>query len=85
MRLPSILAFSLNSCRCPGSGGRSENAGRAGIVDAAYIQGGRAGHVCTTTTEVVRDGKKLLATTVDLNLTLKRFNDCDPDSRPDRQ
>ncbi len=43
--------------------------------DAAYLQGGRAGHVRTYTTEVEQDGEKRLRTTVELRLTVKRFSD----------
>jgi hypothetical protein len=41
--------------------------------DAAYLRGGKAGYVHTTTVEFARDDEKILRTTVDMNLTLKRF------------
>jgi transglutaminase-like putative cysteine protease len=42
--------------------------------DAAYLEGGRAGYFRTSVHEVERQGQKLLRTTVELNLTVKRFN-----------
>jgi transglutaminase-like putative cysteine protease len=45
------------------------------LWDAAYLQGGRAGHVHTYTEEFERDGHKLLRTTVELRLKVKRFSD----------
>jgi hypothetical protein len=45
------------------------------LWDAAYLEGGRAGYVHTTVHELDRDGQKLLRTTVDLHLTVKRFKD----------
>lgn len=43
--------------------------------DAAYLQGGRAGFVHTIAEEFERDGHKLIRTTVELRLKLKRFTD----------
>lgn len=40
--------------------------------DAAFLEGGRAGFIHTTVHEFQRDGQKVLRTTVDLHLTLKR-------------
>src|SRR4051794_9114288 len=45
------------------------------VWNAAYLGGGKAGYVHTWTEEVVRDGQKQLRTTVDFNLTVRRFND----------
>jgi Transglutaminase-like superfamily len=45
------------------------------LWDAAYLQGGRAGHVHTFVEEFERDGEKLLRTTVELRLKVKRFSD----------
>jgi transglutaminase-like putative cysteine protease len=45
------------------------------LWDAAYIQNGKAGYFRTTVEEVVQDGRKLLRTTLEMNLTLKRFSD----------
>lgn len=46
------------------------------LWDVAYLQGGKAGFVHTTVQEYdVGGGRKILRTTVDLNLTVKRFND----------
>jgi hypothetical protein len=45
------------------------------LWDAAYLEGGKAGHVRTTVHEMTRDGQKRILTTIDLNLTLKRNDD----------
>jgi len=45
------------------------------IWEAAYLEGGKAGYVRTTAREIDRDGKKLLRTTVVLELSIKRFSD----------
>ena len=52
---------------------RSQGKVVADLWDAAFLQGGRAGHVHTSVRELQRDGKKVLRTTVELNLTVKRF------------
>src|SRR5262245_37925241 len=41
--------------------------------DAAYLEGGRAGFVHTTTHEIDQGGQKFLRTTIDLQLKVKRF------------
>src|SRR5262245_334809 len=43
--------------------------------DAAYLQGGKSGHVRTTVRETERGGQKFYLTTVELHLTIKRFKD----------
>jgi hypothetical protein len=43
--------------------------------DAAYLQGSRAGYIHTRTDEIDHDGAKLWRTTMELRLTVKRFND----------
>lgn len=45
------------------------------LWDVAYLEGGRAGYVHTATTAVDRAGAKLLRTTMELRLTIKRFSD----------
>jgi transglutaminase-like putative cysteine protease len=45
------------------------------LWDAAYLQGGRAGYVHIFAEELGPEGAKLLRTTMELRLTLKRFND----------
>jgi hypothetical protein len=45
------------------------------LWDAAYLQGGRAGHVHTFVEEFEREDEKLLRTTVQLRLKVKRFSD----------
>jgi transglutaminase-like putative cysteine protease len=43
--------------------------------EAAYLAGGKAGHVHTTVRALERDGRPLVVTTVNLNLTVKHFRD----------
>jgi hypothetical protein len=43
--------------------------------EAAYLEGGRAGFVHTIAEKYERDGVKLVRTTVELRLKVKRFND----------
>jgi hypothetical protein len=43
--------------------------------DAAYLDGNRAGYVHTSTYEIDQGGQKVLRTTVDLTLTVKKFKD----------
>lgn len=43
--------------------------------DAAFLKGGRAGYVHTITEVIEKDGQKLLRTTAELRLTMKRFNE----------
>jgi hypothetical protein len=45
------------------------------LWDAAYLQGARSGYVHTTVQEIEVKGRKFLRTTVQLNLTVKRFQD----------
>src|SRR5215207_6368191 len=45
------------------------------LWDAAFMKGNRCGYVHTFTEEVEKDGQKLLRTTVEMRLRLKRFND----------
>jgi hypothetical protein len=45
------------------------------VWDAAFLEGGKAGYVHTTVYELDRDGQKILRTTVDLHLTLKKFKE----------
>jgi hypothetical protein len=49
-----------------------------GVLDlweAAYLKGGKTGYIRTYVVEFERDQKKVFRTTVDLNLTMKRFKD----------
>ena len=43
--------------------------------DAAYLGDGKAGYVHTIAQEIDQDGKKLIRTTVEMRLTVKRFSD----------
>ncbi len=43
--------------------------------DAAYLGDGKAGYIRTIAKEINQDGKKLVHTTLQLRLTVKRFND----------
>src|SRR6266404_1278892 len=42
--------------------------------DAAFLEGSQIGFFHTTTREVERDGKKVLRTTLEMNLTIKRYD-----------
>lgn len=42
--------------------------------DAAYVEGAKLGHYHTVVREFERDGKKVLATTITLQMTLRRYN-----------
>lgn len=44
------------------------------LWDAAYLEGNKVGYFRTTVHQTERDGHELLRTTVELNLTVKRFN-----------
>jgi transglutaminase-like putative cysteine protease len=46
----------------------------ADFWDAIYLEGGKAGYVHTFVAEVDRQGQKVLRTTVDMHLAVKRFN-----------
>jgi hypothetical protein len=43
--------------------------------DAAYLGDGKAGYIHTIAKEIDQDGKKLVHTTIELRLTVKRFSD----------
>src|SRR5438067_1754256 len=43
--------------------------------DAAYLEGARTGYFHTTVREIERDGQKLYVSTLEMSLTIKRFND----------
>lgn len=45
------------------------------LWDSAYLPGGKAGYVHTVTREVEENGRKLLRTTVEMRLTVKRNED----------
>src|SRR5262245_17452381 len=45
------------------------------LWDAAYLQGTKSGHVHTFAQEVEIEGMKLIKTTVELRLTVRRFNE----------
>jgi len=71
--LPSLLAIGL--CTAPVFAG-----GVAGKIvhetwDAAYLGEGKAGYLHTITREIDQAGEKVLHTTLELRLTVKRFND----------
>src|SRR5215207_11134225 len=71
--LPSLLALGI--CATPAFAG--DNTGK--IVhetwDAAYLGEGKAGYLHTVTREIDQAGTKLLHTTLELRLTVKRFSD----------
>jgi len=43
--------------------------------DAAYIDGAKTGYYHTTIREIERDGQKIYVSTLEMSLTIKRFND----------
>lgn len=57
------------------AGGPSSPKPLLDVWDAAFMKGGRAGHVHTITEVVEKDGQTLLRTTAELRLTMKRFNE----------
>jgi len=71
-RLPSLLALFL--CASPALAG-----GNGKVLldtwDAAYLGDGKAGYVHTIAKEIEIDGKKVIHSTVELRLTVKRFSD----------
>lgn len=69
--LSSLLAVCL--CASPAWAGNGKTL--LDIWEAAYMGDGKAGYVHTLAKEVDVDGKKLIRTTVELRLTVKRFSD----------
>jgi predicted transglutaminase-like cysteine proteinase len=72
--LATLLAF---GCIAPSlhAGGASKAKTVFDQWEAAFLGGGRAGHVHTYTEEFDLEGEKLLRTTQELRLTVKRFKD----------
>jgi hypothetical protein len=77
VRRPFASIFGLLLLAGPAwGGGQPQGKLVLDLWDAAYLQGAKAGHVHTTVRELERDdGRKVLRTTVELHLTVKRFND----------
>ena len=71
-RFISLVAVFL--CAAPAFGG-----GNGKVIldtwEAAYLGDGKAGYIHTIAKEIEIDGKKVIHTTVELRLTVKRFND----------
>jgi predicted transglutaminase-like cysteine proteinase len=59
------------------SAGAGESTGKVvlDVWQSAQLPSGRAGHVHTTVRQLEREGKKLYRTTMELNLSVKRFDD----------
>jgi transglutaminase-like putative cysteine protease len=72
----AIWGYVLGFLVCVGSAGAGGPTGKLVLDtwDAANLPSGRAGHVHTTVLQLERDGKKLYRTTLELNLTVKRFD-----------
>jgi hypothetical protein len=70
----AVLALFALAAPCR-AGGQQQGRTVQDLWDVAYLQGARAGYVRTTTREIETDGQNLLRTSVELNLTVKRFND----------
>jgi hypothetical protein len=71
--LTSIFALSL--CTTPVFAGGATGKVLLDTWDVAYLGDGKAGYIHTIAKEIVSDGKKAIHTTVELRLTVKRFND----------
>lgn len=71
-RLISLLCVCF--CATPACAGGPEKV-LLEFWDAAYLGEGKAGYVHTIAKEIDVDGKKVIQTTVELRLTVKRFND----------
>ena len=72
-RLISLVVLCLSTS--PAFAGGKDGKVVLELWDAAYLGEGKAGYVHTIAKEIDRDGKKLILTTVELRLTVKRFND----------
>src|SRR5262245_20101485 len=66
-----VIAVAAPSALAGGSGGKVV----LDAWDAAYLGEGKAGYVHTIAREFDVDGKKLIHTTIELRLTVKRFSD----------
>jgi hypothetical protein len=71
--LPSLLAVGL--CTAPIFAGAPAGKIVHETWDAAYLGEGKAGYLHTITREIDQAGEKVLHTTLELRLTVKRFND----------
>jgi hypothetical protein len=71
--LTSLLTLTL--CATPVFAGGSSGKVLLDTWDVAYLGDGKAGYVHTIAKEIDVDGKKYIHTTVELRLTVKRFND----------
>ena len=70
--MSSLLALSFCTAPvCAGSSGKV----LLDTWDVAYLGDGKAGYIHTIAKEIDSDGKKVVHTTVELRLTVKRFND----------
>jgi Transglutaminase-like superfamily len=70
--LTSLLVFSL--CTTPVFAGGSPGKVLLDTWDVTYLGDGRAGYVHTISKEIEVDGKKVVHTTLELRLTVKRFD-----------
>jgi transglutaminase-like putative cysteine protease len=71
--LASLLALGL--CATPGLAGTPAGRKVLDVWDVAYLRGSPAGHVHTVADELEIDGQKLLRTTVELRLKVRRNNE----------
>src|SRR5947209_11980768 len=68
-----VLVAVLPTCKA-GQAGQAKGKLVLEAWDACFLEGNRAGFVRTTTHEMTQGDQKLLRTTVELQLTVKRFN-----------
>jgi hypothetical protein len=75
MRLLSGCCLALLLLVSPAPAAETKKKPVLDVWDAAYLKGGKTGYIRTTVVEIENKGKKTFRTTVDLNLTVKRFKD----------
>ena len=71
--LIAIVVLSLSAV--PAFGGGSSGKIVLDLWDVAYLGEGKAGYVHTIAREIEKDGEKVIQTTVELRLTVKRFTE----------
>jgi len=73
--LPTSICLLLLAIPCGTAGEPKADKIVLDFWDAAYLKGNKAGYVHTFTTEFEENGQKLLRTTVEMRLTVKRNDD----------
>jgi hypothetical protein len=75
MRRAGLCCLALLFCAAPTQAAEPAGKRVLDLWDAALLDGNRAGYVHTSVLEIEKDGRKILHTTLVLDMTLKRFND----------